>query len=235
MKTITTFFTLLMISIMGITEAKASQLYLRTSNYGYVQARISGATYYSSHGEIRAANLRPGRHFIHVMNQRGRRGRMFTVYRGSLHIPNNSTIYARLDRRGRMIIERTIRHRPPRRNPRVDRRRNNPPIPPRHRHHRDYRKYREMNNSSSFHSALQMVHSASFESEKLAIAKQYVSQNTIHSDDILALMNAFDFESTKLQFAKYAYDFTIDPENYFVVNKAFDFSSSVIALNKYIS
>lgn len=234
MKTITTFFTLLMISIMGLTEAKASQLYLRTTNYGYTQAKISGATYYSSNGEIRAVNLRPGRHFIQVMNQRGRRGRMFTVYRGSLHIPNNSTVYARLDRRGRMIIERTIRHRPPRRHPRVDRRRVHPPTPRPRRNHRDYRHYREMNSTDAFQSAIQMVRSASFESEKLAIAKQFVSQNAIQSNDVLLLMQAFDFESTKLHLAKYAYDFALDPENYFLVNQAFDFSSSVIALNNYI-
>lgn len=234
MKTITTFLTLLMISIVGITEANASQLYLRTNNYGYTQARISGATYYSNNGEIRAVNLRPGRHHVQVMNRHGRRGRMFTVYRGNINIPHNSTVYARINHRGRLIVEQTVYHRPPvrPRQPRVDPRRR---VPPPSRHPRQYRYNREMGSTAAFNSALEMVRTASFESEKLALAKQFVATNSVNSNEVLLLTEALDFESTKLQFAKYAYEHTEDPENYIIVNKAFDFSSSVIALNKYIS
>jgi len=48
-------------------------------------------------------------------------------------------------------------------------------------------------------------------------------------------MQAFTFEDTKLQFAKFAYGRTFDIGNYFVVNNAFDFSSSVDELNAFIA
>jgi len=45
----------------------------------------------------------------------------------------------------------------------------------------------------------------------------------------------FSFEDDKLEFAKYAYGFVYDPENYYQVYDVFDFSSSVDSLKKYIS
>jgi hypothetical protein len=42
------------------------------------------------------------------------------------------------------------------------------------------------------------------------------------------------FESTRLDFAKFAYTYTLDKENYYMVNNAFSFSSSVAELNNFI-
>jgi hypothetical protein len=47
-------------------------------------------------------------------------------------------------------------------------------------------------------------------------------------------MTLFDFENTKLDFAKFAYDRTYDRANYYKVNDAFEFESSIEDLNRYI-
>jgi hypothetical protein len=47
-------------------------------------------------------------------------------------------------------------------------------------------------------------------------------------------MKLFDFEATKLTYAKFAYNHTYDIGNYYKVNDAFDFESSVDDLNKSI-
>ena len=47
-------------------------------------------------------------------------------------------------------------------------------------------------------------------------------------------MMAFDFEDTKLQFAKYAYGHTYDINNFYMVNDAFEFESSIEELNRAI-
>ena len=75
---------------------------------------------------------------------------------------------------------------------------------------------------------------ATFESGKLKIAKQAVSMNTVSSQQVFELVQLFTFESTKLEFAKFAYSRTFDKGNYFVVNNAFTFNSSINALNDYI-
>ena len=245
MKTTTTFLTVLFLSLLASTNAKASQLYLRTTSGAYTSANISGSMYFSNNGEIRAFDLRPGTHFITVTQKVGNRGgrRSYreanhrgvdrVIYKGRIFIPNRSTVYARITPRGLLVIERTISQRPPKQNHKVDHRRDTRP-PQRKTPQRDYRKRGDFNNEASFNAALNLVESASFESEKLSIAKQYVSNNDLYCDQVLQMANAFDFESSKLTFTKLAYKSTLDPENYFLVNETFDFSSSVLALAKYI-
>jgi hypothetical protein len=48
------------------------------------------------------------------------------------------------------------------------------------------------------------------------------------------IMALFSFEDSKLDFAKFAYGRTYDLSNYFMVNNAFTFSSSVDELNDFI-
>jgi hypothetical protein len=49
------------------------------------------------------------------------------------------------------------------------------------------------------------------------------------------MMGQLDFEDTKLQYAKFAYNKTYDIGNYYKLNDAFDFSSSIDELNAYIN
>ncbi|HIE16024.1 MAG TPA: DUF4476 domain-containing protein, partial [Bacteroidales bacterium] len=85
-----------------------------------------------------------------------------------------------------------------------------------------------------FQSAKQTIASKSFEDSKLAIAKQIVNSNCLTSGQVRDLLRLFDFEDTKLQFAKYCYGYTYDLGNYYKVNDAFEFESSIDELNKYI-
>jgi hypothetical protein len=50
----------------------------------------------------------------------------------------------------------------------------------------------------------------------------------------MKVMMTFDFEASKLDFAKYAYDFTYDQGNYYVVNDAFGFELTIDELNDYL-
>jgi hypothetical protein len=47
-------------------------------------------------------------------------------------------------------------------------------------------------------------------------------------------MSLFNFESSRLEFAKFAYGYTYDLGNYFIVNDAFNFESSISELDRYI-
>jgi len=81
---------------------------------------------------------------------------------------------------------------------------------------------------------LQAVANQSFDQQKLQMANQIVTTNHLNAQQITGIMNLFSFESTKLEFAKFAYRFVTDPGNYFVVNNTFSFSSSVNELNNYL-
>jgi len=89
--------------------------------------------------------------------------------------------------------------------------------------------------SSDFAAAKNTISSKSFEDSKLAIAKQVFASNCLLSSQVREIMMLFSFEDSKLEFAKYVYGYTYDPGNYFKVNDAFTFESSIDELNSYIS
>lgn len=86
-----------------------------------------------------------------------------------------------------------------------------------------------------FASAKNSVASKSFEDSKLTMAKQIFDHNCLLSSQVRDMMSIFDFEATKLEFAKYAYGRTYDIGNYYKVNDVFDFESSISDLNAYIN
>jgi Domain of unknown function (DUF4476) len=88
--------------------------------------------------------------------------------------------------------------------------------------------------SSSFASAKSNIESKSFEDSKLTIAKQVTKANCLTAAQIKDVMSLFSFEETKLDYAKYAYDFCYNQGDYYEVNDAFTFESSIDDLNKFL-
>ena len=69
----------------------------------------------------------------------------------------------------------------------------------------------------------------------MKIAKQVTSNNCLTALQIKQVVSMFDFESDRLHYAKYAYDYSYDPNNYYKVNDAFEFESTIEELDEYIS
>lgn len=90
-------------------------------------------------------------------------------------------------------------------------------------------------NDYQFDQLMNTLDNTSFDDTRLEIAKTSVRGNQMTSAQITEVMGKFSFESTKLDFAKYAYRFVVDPENYYVVNNAFTFDSSRRKLSEYIN
>ena len=85
-----------------------------------------------------------------------------------------------------------------------------------------------------FNLALTTIKNQSFEDTRLKTAKQVITANCLNVDQIILIANTFNFEDNKLDFAKYAYDFCIEPRNYFKLNGIFSFSSNVDELSDYV-
>lgn len=73
------------------------------------------------------------------------------------------------------------------------------------------------------------------ETGKQSIARQALRQNTVLSEDLKAILQQFDFESTRLDFAKFAYDATCDRRNFYQVNDAFTYETSIRELERYLN
>ena len=86
-----------------------------------------------------------------------------------------------------------------------------------------------------FASALRSIDLATFDSDQIRVAKQVISRNGASSQQIAQIMDVLSFESSRLEIAKFGWEFVGDPNNYHVVNDVFWFSSSIRELDRYIN
>ena len=88
--------------------------------------------------------------------------------------------------------------------------------------------------AASFGKAKQSISSKGFDDTRLSTAKQVAKANCLTTEQIIEIMKVFGFEDTRLDFAKYAYDYCFDQNNYYTVGEGFSFDSSTEELNEYI-
>lgn len=72
-----------------------------------------------------------------------------------------------------------------------------------------------------------------FDSDKLVVARQALSEAGIRSDDLRLLLNQFDYDQDKLELAKYAYPAVADRQNFYRVYDTFRFSASARELQEF--
>lgn len=88
--------------------------------------------------------------------------------------------------------------------------------------------------ATDFSEAKKTISSKGFEDTKLQTAKQVVKNNCLNTNQVTEIIKLFGFEETKLDFAKLAYDKTVDKNNFYKIGDSFSFSSSVDELNKFL-
>jgi hypothetical protein len=75
----------------------------------------------------------------------------------------------------------------------------------------------------------------SFNSTKLTLTKQILrSKQCFSTTQVKEMIKLFSFDDSKLEIAKYAWDYTIDRDNYYLVADVFSFSSNKEKLMKFL-
>lgn len=85
-----------------------------------------------------------------------------------------------------------------------------------------------------FADAKRSIAAKDFSDSKLRMAKQIIDSNCLLSSQVMELMQLFDFEDDRLEIAKYAFGYTLDYGNYYKVNDAFEFETTIDELDEYI-
>lgn len=88
--------------------------------------------------------------------------------------------------------------------------------------------------SQNFNTAKSSISKQAFAETKMKTAKQILNANCLSVEQIIEVMDLFSFEENKLDFAKAAYLKCVDKSQFFMVNDAFSFSSSVDELTDFI-
>ena len=201
---------------------KASELSLRIFDNSVFTLVFDDEVFENISGSISFQNVSPGKHYLRVEKIRitphgGIIGLPKILFEGMIHMRSGREVYAMIDRFGRYVIEEEY-----------SQHNNYPPVAP-----PVYIPPYMCDEDFSFLKG--SISRLSFDSSKLEMAKQAASSNILTSFQVYEIMELFTFESTKLDFAKFAFHNVFDKNKYFLVNNAFTFSSSISELDRYIN
>lgn len=87
---------------------------------------------------------------------------------------------------------------------------------------------------SDFNIGCRSIRSCGYDRDRLRSARHFVRHNYVNAHQIADIMLMFSFESTRLEFAKYAFHRTCDVQNYGIVFDHLSFNSSRRELDCYI-
>lgn len=243
--------------------ARTSSLQISLWNHGDFELEICGQRYYAD-CDLTIPNLAPGsQHFRVIQRNRngcGNGGRVRVLYDGCVNIPRNARVIACVRPHQQLRVVDVIRYNRPNNNcgrPNVRPHRGNRP-------NGGFQQYDDWSQNGSggqggqgtiafgggmdlpdmygddrltngeLNRLLTDLDQAGFEQERVTIAKQALYNQTATSQQVRRILEVFWFENTKVDFAKFAYTQVSDPQNYWVVNDAFDFQNSVHELDNFI-
>ncbi len=74
----------------------------------------------------------------------------------------------------------------------------------------------------------------SFDNRKLEVARSMTRDLYLSADQVAEICRLFSFDNNRLEYAKFAYDYTLDRALYYKVSATFTFASNARALEQYI-
>lgn len=89
-------------------------------------------------------------------------------------------------------------------------------------------------NEIDFQRALSVIKSEDFENTKLSTAKQVASNNLLTVNQISRICRLFEFDNSRLDFAKSAYSHCVDRNQYYLLHSVFEFDSNKKELDKFV-
>lgn len=98
----------------------------------------------------------------------------------------------------------------------------------------DWNHYQNSMSSAGFNNLLQSINNAGFESERMNIIEQALAKNQLNTNQLVKIMSALSFESSRLTIAKMAYPKIVDKANAFRINEGFNFTSSKDEFNRFV-
>lgn len=210
----------------GLIMLSMQQLYAQSEFILQLNGRSSYIIYWdnNSHhysgGNFIITDIFEGNHYLKIYRYKsgphphGMNYSKFLVYQGSVYIPASTRTTAHINQFGQFAIlkQEPLPYFDPNPSPFY-----NPPM-----------------SAVAFRQLLDVIDDATFDSSKLQIAEQAARKNYLTAQQIATITELFGFESSRVKFAKSAYRNCVDPGNYFLVYKAFTFSSSIDELNRYI-
>ena len=244
-------------SLILFSQAKASDLFLKINKYGTYKVKVSGETVFSSSKQYRFFDLPFGYHQVTVIDTCTRQ----VVNQVTILLKNNLRTVIELDAYGNFNTVAEIQVFKP--NWYAENSTGNDPNYGNNHGNNNGNNNNNGNgnngnnnnsgnnnnngnwnngnnnnvpgvNPTTFNQILDYVKADAFDSGRLARAKEVTKSNSLSAQQVADLTALLTYEKSKIDFAKFAYAYTADKGNYFLVYKTFSFSSSADEVRKFI-
>lgn len=231
------FFTLLMF-LAGFSSLFAQGRYGRSilsvtnGSFENIKIQVDGKVYnmVGRNDDIVISNLYPGYHSIKIYKEDKRRNngrlnfynRYQLIFQKSVNLSKGYQLDFMVNRFGRVFMDEAIWDN----NYYDDQQPNN--------HNDNWSNNNRQMDQQVFEQLKTTLQNESFDNSKLTMAKQAIGSNWVSTSQVKQLLELFSYEDNKLVLAKYAYPYTTDRNNYFLLYDGFTYSSSKEELAKFI-
>jgi len=238
-------FTLAIVSLfsMSLMAFDGTRLSISTTTTGKeLKFEIDGRQFSMKNNSITVGYMAEGYHQVKIFRESRKNGFGFgrreeVVYKGSVYLKRGFHTDITVNRFGKVLVDER----------RIDR--NDDWYQEEDEYYDDHNGYDngQGNNNggwnngygnvmrgNEFESVKESLRKEWFEANRLKSAKFIIDKNNFTTLQVKELMLLFTFENNKLEIAKYAYNKTVDKQNYFQVNEVLTFNSSKEELAKFI-
>ncbi len=238
-------FTLAIVSLfsMSLMAFDGTRLSISTTTTGKeLKFEIDGRQFSMKNNSITVGYMAEGYHQVKIFRESRKNGFGFgrreeVVYKGSVYLKRGFHTDITVNRFGKVLVDER----------RIDR--NDDWYQEEDEYYDDHNGYDngQGNNNggwnngygnvmrgNEFESVKESLRKEWFEANRLKSVKFIIDKNNFTTQQVKELMLLFTFENNKLEIAKYAYNKTVDKQNYFQVNEVLTFNSSKEELAKFI-
>lgn len=246
MNRIFTLISLLFLSVAAFANFDEARLSISSMSNTLIRVLIDGRQVQQNNREFRISNLNPGNHRIQIysIDRNQRRGlfgnnREELIYNRTINIRRGTHTDIVINRFGKVFTdEQRIDNRYDDRwndNDWNNDRNNDNWNRDNDNWNRDNNSWGQPMNYERFQQLKQSIERESFDKNKMDLLRSILPNNRVSAQQVRELAYLISFENTRLELAKFAYKYTTDRGNYFVVNDVFNFGSSKTELTRYIS
>jgi hypothetical protein len=230
-----TLYTLLILActLSAVAQPVGSVLHLRLYNNRNFALRIDGIPFGAADRSQTVTGLQPGYHTLEVTTWigHGRHARYpVTVFAGQVYVPAMTELTACIERYNNLVILSSYAMMPPPVCPAPY----FPVIKPAPAPSLPVCQGPVAVSDYEFQNLRAAIAGRDFESTRLSMTRQLLAERYLNTRQVMSLMQLFDFESNRLEVAKFAFARTIDRNNYYQTFALFDFDSSVRELSRYM-
>jgi hypothetical protein len=217
MKTIYTYLIICLFSISSaFSQSQTSKLSIKIWDNSLFTIVINDNSYDKPSKSFLVNNLADGNFYIKVTKHVvGEYAFEEVIYKGYINIPAASPVVVEINRHNMLNVME---------------------IKPLEKNKRDTFSHKiSLISDTDYDYLISTLQNTNFDSRKLELAKQYIHQNAlVQAIQLYQVLTFFDFEATKLEFAKYAFQFTTNKQGYKAIKSAFSYQRSIDELNLFL-